>query len=253
MNVLVTTLIMSIKGKLRKNFLDKHSKHSIDSEKNFIYFPLHQDEEESTLIGAPFFTDQIQLIKNIIKSLPIGYKLFVKESPSNAARDWRKTSDYKKLLSLPNLVLLHPSVNPNEILKKCSLVISIVGTTALESAYYMKPSIIFGDTPFSNLNSVTKLNQISELPSLIRIMLTKKINYSDVADFHDHVEKNSFSFNLSQIWKSISDYFQFGGAYVDVTITNQQMNEYITKNSNEYTILANAYIQKIKSEEDSHA
>ena len=27
-------------------------------------------------------------------------------------------SDYKKLLDLPNLVLLHPTVDPNEILKK---------------------------------------------------------------------------------------------------------------------------------------
>ena len=157
------------------------------------------------------------------------------------------------MLDLPNLVLLHPTVDPNEILKKCSLVISIVGTTALESAYYMKPSIIFGDTPFSNLNSVTKINQLSELPALIRTMLTKKIDYSDVADFHDYVEKNSFQLNLSQIWKSISDHFQFGGAYVDVTITDEQVNEYISKNSNEFTILANAYIQKIKSEEDSNA
>tara|TARA_B100000029_G_scaffold475809_1_gene519399 strand:- start:32 stop:1531 length:1500 start_codon:yes stop_codon:yes gene_type:complete len=252
-NVLFTTLIMSIKGKIRKNFLNKHSRYSINSEKNFIYFPLHQDEEESTLVGAPFFTDQIQLIKNIIKSLPIGYKLFVKESPNNAVRDWRKISDYQKLLDLPNLVLLHPTVDPNEILKKCSLVISIVGTTALESAYYMKPSIIFGDTPFSNLNSVTKINQLSELPSLIRTMLTKKIDYSDVADFHDYVEKNSFQLNLSQIWKSISDHFQFGGAYVDVEITEQQVNDYIANYTNEYTTLANAYIQKIKSEEDSHA
>ena len=67
-NVIFKTLLMSVKGKIRKNFLDKHSRYTIDSEKNFIYFPLHLDEEESTFVGAPFFTDQIQLIKNIIKS-----------------------------------------------------------------------------------------------------------------------------------------------------------------------------------------
>ena len=251
LKVLFTTFIMSLKGKLRKNFLDKNSVHIIDLDEKFIYFPLHQDEEESTLVGAPFFTDQTELIKNIIKSLPVGYKLFVKESPSNAARDWRKISDYKKLLNMPNLVLLHPSVNPDEILKKCSLVISIVGTTALESAYYMKPSIIFGDTPFSNLNSVTKLNNLDELPSLIRTILTDKIDYSDVSDFHDYVQKNSFPLNLPRIWKSISDHFQFGGAYVDVMITNQQMNDYIDKHAEEFTILANAYIQKIQSKKDN--
>jgi hypothetical protein len=251
LKVLFTTFIMSLKGKLRKNFLDKNSVHIMDLDEKFIYFPLHQDEEESTLVGAPFFTNQTELIKNIIKSLPVGYKLYVKESPSNAARDWRKISDYKKLLSMPNLVLLHPSVNPDEILKKCSLVISIVGTTALESAYYMKPSIIFGDTPFSNLNSVTKLNNLDELPSLIRTILTDKIDYSDVSDFHDYVQKNSFPLNLSLIWKSISDHFQFGGAYVDVVITNQQMNDYIDKHAEEFVILANAYIKKIQSKKDN--
>ena len=251
LKVLFTTFIMSLKGKLRKNFLDKNSVHIMDLDEKFIYFPLHQDEEESTLVGAPFFTDQTELIKNIIKSLPVGYKLYVKESPSNAARDWRKISDYKKLLNMPNLVLLHPSVNPDEILKKCSLVISIVGTAALESAYYMKPSIIFGDTPFSNLNSVTKLNNLDELPSLIRTILTDKIDYSDVSDFHDYVQKNSFPLNLSLIWKSISDHFQFGGAYVDVMITNQQMNDYIDKHAEEFVILANAYIKKIQSKKDN--
>ena len=251
LKVLFTTFIMSLKGKLRKNFLDKNSVHIMDLDEKFIYFPLHQDEEESTLVGAPFFTDQTELIKNIIKSLPVGYKLYVKESPSNAARDWRKISDYKKLLNMPNLVLLHPSVNPDVILKKCSLVISIVGTTALESAYYMKPSIIFGDTPFSNLNSVTKLNNLDELPSLIRTILTDKIDYSDVSDFHDYVQKNSFPLNLPRIWESVSDYFQFGGAYVDVVITDQQMNDYIDKHAKEFTILANAYIQKIQSKKDN--
>ena len=139
----------------------------------------------------------------------------------------------------------------DEILKKCSLVISIVGTAALESAYYMKPSIIFGDTSFSNLNSVTRPNNLDELPSLIRTVLTDKIDYSDVSDFHDYVQKNSFPLNLSRIWKSISDHFQFGGAYVDVMITNQQMNDYIDKHAEEFTILANAYIQKIQSKKDN--
>jgi hypothetical protein len=56
---------------------------------------------------------------------------------------------------------------------------------------------------------------------------------------------------LSLIWKSISDHFQFGGAYVDVMITNQQMNDYIEKHTEEFAILANAYIKKIQSKKDN--
>ena len=61
----------------------------------------------------------------------------------------------------------------------------------------------------------------------------------------------TFPLNLSLIWESISDHFQFGGAYVDVVITDQQMNDYIDKHTKEFTILANAYMQKIQSKEDN--
>ena len=247
LKVLYTTFLMSVKGKIRKRFLDKNSIYKIPSNEKFIYFPLHQEEEESTLIGAPFFSNQIEVIKNIIKSMPIGYKLYVKESPVITARDGRKISEYKKLLSFPNLRLIHNSVNPFEILKKCSLVITIVGSSGLEAAYYLKPSIVLTDTSYSNLNSVKKLKNFEDLSSLIKNMLTEKFDYSDVSDYHEYIQKNSFSFNFHKIWTLTSNHFHFGGAYVDVIITDEKIKTFLEKCSDDFRILSSEFSKKIQN------
>ena len=39
-------------------------------------------------IDAPFFTNQLELVRNTAKSLPIGYKLYVKEHPIQKTKSW---------------------------------------------------------------------------------------------------------------------------------------------------------------------
>jgi len=74
------------------------------------------------LILAPNYTNQVQVITNITKSLPEGYELYVKEHPVNVFREWRPVNDYKKIMELPNVKLIHPSVKSIDLIKKSSLV-----------------------------------------------------------------------------------------------------------------------------------
>ncbi len=248
--VLCTTLLMSLKGKIRTNFFNKNSISQIPSNENFIYFPLHQEEEESLLIGAPFFCNQIEVIKNIVRSLPIGYKLYVKESPVISNRDGRNISEYKELLKLPNLRLIHNSVNPYELLKKCSLVITIIGSTGLEAACYKKPSIVLTDTSYGNLNSVKKMSTFEDLPFLIKYMITEKFDYYDIFDYIEYMQKNSFSFNFYTIWELISNYFQYGGAYVDDKITDTKVKMFLENYSDYFRPASNEYVKIIQTVSD---
>ena len=52
--------------------------------------------ERSLLITAPYFVNQIEVIRNIAKSLPINFKLFVKEHPLQYARGWRSSNKYNE-------------------------------------------------------------------------------------------------------------------------------------------------------------
>ena len=46
-----------------------------------VYFPLHVQPEYTTDVRAPFYTNQFAIVENIAKSIPIGYRVVVKEHP----------------------------------------------------------------------------------------------------------------------------------------------------------------------------
>ena len=125
------------KKKIRSDFMDKNFSKTVDS-KHFVYFPLHQTPERELLIASPFNTNQIETIKHISKSLPIGYRLLVKEHPAQVTREWRDISFYKEILSIPNVEFIHHSVKSADILKKCSLVITIHGAVGLEASMFFQ-------------------------------------------------------------------------------------------------------------------
>jgi len=166
--------ILYLKRSYSKYFTNKNFKRKIDSEKPFIYFPLHSEPERALSIASPFYTNQIEVITQIAKSLPVEYQLLVKEHPIMEVKGVRSVSDYKELMKLPNVQLMHTSIKQEEFYKKCALVISIGGTSAFECGFYGKPSIVFAETLFSNLSFVYKLQSPEELPNAIRSSLQKK-------------------------------------------------------------------------------
>lgn len=110
-----------------------------------IFFPLHFQPEQSTLVSGAYYTNQIALIENISRSLPLGYTLIVKEHPSG--RGTRSLRQYKQILSFYNVKMVElPS---KEIVKKCEVVITISGTIAMEALALNKPTIVFGKQFFS--------------------------------------------------------------------------------------------------------
>ena len=119
--VLIHEMKSSLKKKFRQQFINKNFLTELKYDEKFIYFPLAVEPERNLLIGTPYYTNQLENIRQIVKSLPIDYKLYVKETPSQITRHWRRISEYKDMMSIPNVRLLHPSVLPSEIYKKTSL------------------------------------------------------------------------------------------------------------------------------------
>jgi len=245
LRVFLKSVFMAVKAKYRKCFIDKNFVRDIDYNTPYVFFPLHLEEEHSLLVVSPFYTNQIEIIKNIVKSLPIGYKLYIKESPLASLRDWKSLSEYKKIMDLPNVILLHPSIPPEEIIKNSALVITISGTASLDAAMYNKPSIVFADTPFSNLSSVYRLKTVEDLPNAIKKSLHEKVNLDELNDFVNYIEKNSFRFDLVGLWHKQNDYFNYGGFLVDVDIPLKKMKTFLQENDSQYKKLAFEHIKKI--------
>jgi len=245
--VLIKSIINILKTKYRGFFINSNFIKKLNFDSQFIYFPLHQEPERSLLLTAPFYTNELEVITNIVKSLPVSYKLYVKEHPAMRSREWRKISYYKQIMELPNVIMIHPSVKPEEIMKKCSLVITISGTASFEAAFYQKPSIVMSDTSFSMLSSVHRLQSIEELPHAIRLSLKKNISDpSELSEYVDILMKNTFELDYHKLTLDFADLFYFGSFLVDVEISESKMKSFLQENQSIIQHMAMEHINRIK-------
>jgi len=246
--VLLNTSKLLLAKKKRWSFIQKNFQKDIIPNEKFIYFPLNMEQERNTLIAAPYYTDPLEMIKNIVRSLPVGYNLYVKEHPTQASREWREISLYKQIMKIPTVRLFHPHSSLKEIYENCSLVVSLGGAPGFEAACYGKPSIIFSDTDYMNLPSVNRITNLEKLPKQIKKSLTVTVFPSDVEKYIKILEKNSIAFDWLDFQLKESEKFFFGGNLGDVNITNKQMNEFIQENSE---VIENLTVEHIKKIENS--
>lgn len=235
----------SIKRKLREKFIDQNFSRTIGNG-SFIYFPLHYEPERILLINAPYFDNQLSVITNIAKSIPIGYTLLVKEHPFMQTIGWRDTSYYKTIMKLPNVKLIHHTVTPEEIIKKSSLVITIGGTVGIEAATFKKPCITLVDTIYSIINSVHKLEKFDDLPFLIKKCLNEEIIDNNMNEFINIINDNSFELEIGEISTDFA--FQFGlkGLIQDAELPIDKIDRFLKKYHTVFDLLGREHIKKIE-------
>lgn len=250
-NVLVEGLSLYLKKIYREQFMKKNFKKSIESDTHFVYFPLHYEPEMVLLTDTPFYTDQIQVITNISKSLPIDYKLYVKEHPSMRLVGWRKTSYYKQIMELPNVELIHPSIPSSVMIEKCAIVACVAGSTGLEAAFYGKCSIIFSDVIYDVISCVHKVNNVKDIPRIVQECLEDKVSIDDLNEYVRLVEENSFEFDIFNIYNQVYKTFYENGLVSNVFIKKETMEDFLRENKMELEKVAKEHIKKIKKYKNS--
>jgi hypothetical protein len=245
LNVIKFSIVSGLKKKYRQQFMQKKMHSHPSFEKSFVYFPLGVDNERTSLINAPFFTNQIEVIRMIAKSMPIGYELYVKETPAQETREWRSISEYKEIMDIPNVQLIHPSVSNDVLLQNCSLVITVAGSSGFDAAFFQKPAIVFSDIIYSVLPSVYRIKEIEKLPKFIKIALETKVNSSDLDRYMVQLEEECFEFDIFEFSTKYQDHFYYGGHLQDVEITQQQMSSFLDENIELIDKLAIEHIKKI--------
>lgn len=246
LKVMLYMISVLLKKKYRQNYMNRKLISAVDLSIPFIYFPMAVDLERNLLINAPLYTNQIEIIRSIAKSLPMGFHLYVKENPSQISREWRPISEYKEILSIPNVTLIHPSVSAQKLLQKCSLVVTIAGSSGFESAFYGKPAIVFANVGYSILPSIKKVTDIEQLSHMIEASLQEQVNPADVEKYLILLEKHLVNFDLFGFGSKFKDRFYHGGTLVDVNISQNEMKKFLDEQNKEMTILASAHIEKIR-------
>jgi hypothetical protein len=131
-----------------------------------MYYALHAQPEFTVDVRAPFYRNQIALIENIAKSMPIGYRLVVKDHPSMKGE--RPLEFYRQLMRMPSVQLVSPSLNSHEVIAQCDVVLTINGSVAWEAILYEKPVIVFGPLCYSFFEKVITCENPSMLPKILK-------------------------------------------------------------------------------------
>lgn len=245
--VLCYYMLDYLQTKIRKSYIDRNLKMEIEFSEPFVYFPLHTEVERALLISAPFYINQIEIIKSIAKSLPINFKLYVKEHPAQVKRSWRSKSEYRQVMNIPNVVMIHPEFSNEELYRNCSLLITIAGTAGFEASFYGKPVITFVPQNYSLLPSVSTLKNFDDLPQAIRESLNKKIEPKYLEAYITLFEKNVCKFDWADFMAKLGDEFFYGHNLMDVEINEDKMKIFLDHNNSSLQILAEEHIKKIKA------
>lgn len=177
-----------------------------DPKRDYAFYPLHVEPEIATLLLGPYWTNQINLINQIARSLPLHFKLYVKEHP--AMLGYRPRQYYKELKKIPNVVLLNPNVNPYSIIRNAKLIATISGTAGWEGLLFKKPVITFGDVYFNTLSGVKKITNVEKLPEIIKSQLVHTHNENELVNYISAALENSVDIGLHEIWERGMDVAQ---------------------------------------------
>jgi hypothetical protein len=136
------------------------------------FFPLHLEPELTLLSISPEFSNSVELITWVSKSLPADFILVLKENPISFGV--RSKWYYSQLEQISNVQFAHPVISSLDWIHASELVVTITGTAGSESVLYKRPVLSFGShqainelptVRFAN-NYVSTLHGINELLAL---------------------------------------------------------------------------------------
>lgn len=109
----------------------------------YVYFPLQFQPEAAIDVLAPFFSNQIDAVRQVAMALPGDLTLVVKDHPS--ALGYRSSTYLDKVANTPNVKLIDYRTPAEAVLRGAEIVISPNSTTLMEAAIFDKPGIQLGN------------------------------------------------------------------------------------------------------------
>lgn len=191
-------ILYKTKQRLRK-WQNINALYSQPINEDYAFYPLHFEPELATLLLSPFNFDQLALIRQIARSLPLHFKLYVKEHPAMIYH--RSKKYYQELLKIPNVKLISHKIKSADLIKNAKLITVITGTAGWEASLQGKPVITFGDIFYNDLPFVRRVKIIEDLPKIITEQLTKfAFDEEQLTRFVAAMITDAVPFNFNALW-----------------------------------------------------
>jgi hypothetical protein len=131
----------------------------------YVFFPLHLYNDSQISVRNPHLFQQTWIVQYLARSLPQGYKLYVKGHPGCPQDRLRNLA---AMARLENVVLLDPSVNAHKIAMSARAVAVINSTAGAEALIHRKPVIALGNWELKHLGITFDVDDLSNLARIVR-------------------------------------------------------------------------------------
>jgi len=163
----------------------------------YVLYPLHTEPELVLSQFARPYLNQIEVIRNISLSIPVGKFVLVKEHPMMLGR--RTMSFYKKILQIPNVKLVKFDLSSESVLKNAELVVVLRGAIGLEAVIKKIPVVSLGRSMFELLptNMFRFCKSLYDLPDEIKYIIDNyRYNHEALLNYLSAVMEGSIPVNL---------------------------------------------------------
>jgi hypothetical protein len=135
----------------------------------YCLFALHTQPESSIDVQGSYFSDQIELIRHIARSLPASHLLYVKVHPTDV--DGKSMKYYRRIKEIPSVVLVDFSLDSRMLQDSAAIIFALTGTMAYEAGLLQKPVIVFARNYFNALPTIHHCTDPTALPALVHRIL----------------------------------------------------------------------------------
>lgn len=149
-----------------------------------VVYPLQYEPEASLLYFAPHHVDQVSFVATILRALPPGKILWVKEHPNQFGAlnepPWRELKKHSD-----NLRFIHGRQNGRELIKKSSLVVTISSSMGFDGLLLGRKVLVGGEVFYSRFTGAVRTDSYLELAK----ELNNRANYLGSDNINANIEE----------------------------------------------------------------
>ena len=170
-----------IKNKKNLRHYLKIQKNDFDISSPFVLFPLHLEPEKTTNPMGGHYFNQILVVELLVKYLPKGWSIFVKEHMSQFAiqtygNSSKGRSFYDHISSLRNTHLIPSEFPIKELIKKSKCVFTLTGTVAMEAAILGVPAGYFGNPWYRGMPNTYRLKSSGDVEEFFHRVINNDLD-----------------------------------------------------------------------------
>lgn len=137
----------------------------------FVLYALHMQPESTIDVLGAYFSNQLELIRNLARATPVTHDVYVKVHAGDVGG--HPPAFYNALRRIPNVRIVAPEVSSRALVQQAGAVVTVSGTIAYEAGLLGRPAITFARMYFNGLPTVHLCESPTALPELLRELLER--------------------------------------------------------------------------------